>query len=71
MFTSWFLDDIADSSDPPNLLEDEPKAKKVVINRDMAYILKPAFGSLSAIPSTKKPSINGSTSAASKPRTGE
>jgi hypothetical protein len=56
------------------LLEDEPKAKKIAINsnRDMAYMLKPAVGSLRAIPSQKKPSeSNGSALAATKPRTGE
>ena len=72
MFFSSFLDDVPDLLDPPDLLEDEPKAKVVAINRDVAYILKPAFGSLSAIPHPKKPSvINGSAPATSKPQKGE
>ena len=72
MFISSFLDDVANLSDPPDLLEDEPKAKEMAINRDVAYMLKPAVGSLRAIPRPKKPSvINGSAPAASKPRTGK
>ena len=72
MFISSFLDDVVNLSDPPDLMEDEPKAKKVAINRDVAYMLKPAVGSLRAIPSPKKHSvITGSPPVASKPQTGE
>ena len=73
MFISLFLDDL---SDPPDLEDESEEAKEPkedVINRGMAFILKPAFGSLMAIPRPKKPSpvINGSASAVSKTRTGE
>ena len=74
MFVLLFLDDVANLSDPPDLLEDDPKeAEEMVINRGVAFILKPAVGSLREIPRPKKPSpvINGSAPAASKPRTGE
>ena len=75
MFISSFLDEVADLSDPPNLIEDEPgEAKKeMVINREVFYMLKPAIGSLREIPCRKKPSavINGSAPAASKSHTGE
>ena len=69
-----FLDDVADLSNPPDLLEDDlEEVKEMVINRGAAFMLKPAVGSLRAIPRPKKPSpvINGSAPAASKTRTGE
>ena len=69
MFISSFLDDFLD---PPDLLENEPKAKEMAYKRDVPYMLKPAFGTLRAIPSAKRPSvITGLPPVASKPRTGE
>ena len=49
------------------------EAKEDGINRDVAFMLKPAFGSLKAIPRPKNssPVINGPASAVSKPITGE